>query len=393
MKLSFSDDEGLLRTSEGDLLPHDTSCRASSCVQTCFVAGDIRANDQQGLTAFHTLFVREHNRIAKKLRMLNRHWDGERIFQETRKIVGGVIQKIVYKDYLPILLGSDALPAYSGHKEDVNPGIINAFTLAYRLGHSMIRSKFDLLNANFDPIAPAVKLRFLFFNSTTVNMYGVEPLLLGLVGNISERVDLHFTKEITEHLFQRGNKHGENLAALNIQRSRDHGLPGYNAYREFCGFPAAASFEDTSNEIQNKENRRTLERFYRSPDLVELWLAGLSETPVPGAVVGPILRCVVGEQFKRSRDGDRFFYENKEIFTPFQLEEIKNASISRILCDNVNGIVSIQENAFRSSANQSRPSCSNTVGMSFCPWKGKYFTNLRHENTGSLLCFPAIALI
>ena len=177
MKISLLDDEGLLRTSERDLLPHDTSWKASSCVQTCFVAGDIRVNDQQALTALHTLFLREHNRIAKQLRMINRHWDGEKIFQETRKIVGGVMQKIVYEDYLPILLWSDSLPPYVGHKEDVSPSVFNAFTLAYRFGHSMIRSKFDLLNANFDPVAQAIRLRFLFFNSTIVNIHGVEPLL------------------------------------------------------------------------------------------------------------------------------------------------------------------------------------------------------------------------
>ncbi len=320
--------------------------------------------------------MREHNRIAKILRKLNQHWDGEKIYQETRKILGGVLQKIVYEDYLPILLGQDALSPYSGHKEDVNPSIINAFTLAYRLGHSMIRSKFDLLNPNFDPIAPAVQLRFLFFNSSTVNTYGVEPLLFGLVGNVSEKVDVHLTKEITEHLFQRGNKHGENLAALNIQRSRDHGLPGYNAYRKFCNLSDAKTFEDTLNEIQDLENRRILKELYNDdPNLVELWVAGISETPFPGAVVGPTLRCVVGEQFRRARDGDRFFYENEGIFTPRQVQEIKKTSISRIFCDNLNGIVSIQRNAFKSSVNQSRPSCAEIRGMSLCPWKGKTIIN------------------
>lgn len=366
-----------MKTSESDLLPHDASCKASSCVQTCFIAGDIRVNDQQALTAFHTLFLREHNRIAKQLRMINRHWTGETIFQETRKIVGGVMQKIVYEDYLPILLGPDGLPPYTGHKEEVNPGIFNAFTLAYRFGHSMIRSKFDLLNANFDPIAPAVKLRFLFFNSTTVNNHGVEPLLLGLVGNISEKVDKHLTKEITEHLFQLGNKHGENLAALNIQRSRDHGLPGYNAYREFCGIQVAASFQETLNEIQDPENRRILEGLYNNnPNLTELWVAGIAETPVNGSVLGPTLRCVVRLQFLRVRDGDRFFYKNKEIFTPFQVEEIEKASLSRIYCDNVKGIVSMQLNAFRSSNNQKRRSCKEITGMSLCAWKGISSFNL-----------------
>ena len=361
-----------MRTSERDLLPHDTSWKASSCVQTCFVAGDIRVNDQQALTALHTLFLREHNRIAKQLRMINRHWDGEKIFQETRKIVGGVMQKIVYEDYLPILLGSDSLPPYVGYKEDVSPSVFNAFTLAYRFGHSMIRSKFDLLNANFDPVAQAIRLRFLFFNSTIVNIHGVEPLLLGLVGNISEKVDTHLTKEITEHLFQRGNKHGENLAALNIQRSRDHGLPGYNAYREFCGIPAVASFQETLNEIQDPENRLILKQLYNNnPNLTELWVAGIAETPSNGSVLGPTLRCVVRLQSLRVRDGDRFFYLNEGIFTPFQVQEIKKASLSRIYCDNVKGIVSMQMNAFQSSVNQARPSCTEIPGMSLCAWKGK----------------------
>ena len=317
------------------------------------------------------MFLREHNRIAKRLAKINPHWDGEKIYQETRKIVGAVIQKIVYEDYLPILVGP-TLPAYTGHKEDVNPGIINAFTLAYRLGHSMIRSTFDLLNANFDPIAPAVNLRFLFFNSTNVNTYGVEPLLLGLVGNISERVDVHLTKEITEHLFQRGNTHGENLAALNIQRSRDHGLPGYNAYRKFCGLPSAASFDDTANEITDPDNRQTLKELYNDdPSLVELWVAGIAEVPANGGVVGRTLGCVVGEQFRRARDGDRYFYKNPGVFSPRQVHEIDRTSLSRLYCDNVKHIVSIQENAFKSTVSQTRKACGEIKGISLCMWKGK----------------------
>ena len=54
----------------------------------CFAAGDARANEQLGLLALHTVWLREHNRVAAALRRLNPRWDGDRIFHEARKVVG-----------------------------------------------------------------------------------------------------------------------------------------------------------------------------------------------------------------------------------------------------------------------------------------------------------------
>lgn len=71
----------------------------------CFLAGDLRANEQLALAATHTIFIREHNRIAKKLKSMNGNWDGEIIYHETRKIVGAMMQHITYKHWMPIIFG------------------------------------------------------------------------------------------------------------------------------------------------------------------------------------------------------------------------------------------------------------------------------------------------
>merc|ERR1719419_1280848 len=51
-------------------------------------------------------------------------------------------------------------------------------------------------------------------------------------------------------------------------------------------------------------------RVYDTPEDLELFSAGISENPVPGALIGPTFSCVIGRQFHNLRKGDRFFYEN-----------------------------------------------------------------------------------
>ena len=66
--------------------------------------GDSRANEQPGLTAFHTVWVREHNRLAKELSYLNPHWDDERLYQEARKINIAEMQHITYNEWYVLSL-------------------------------------------------------------------------------------------------------------------------------------------------------------------------------------------------------------------------------------------------------------------------------------------------
>lgn len=338
----------------------------------CFIAGDSRSNEQQSLAAFHSLFLREHNRIARNLKTINNHWDGERVYQETRRIMGAVMQKITYVDFLPTILGPNALSEYEGHKPCVNLGISNVFaTAAFRFGHSLIRPSFDILNKNFDPIGDPIELRFMFFNNTFIQRDGIQPLLLGLIGNFSEKVDRTLSAGLTRHLFERENSPGSNLAALNIQRHRDHGLPGYNDFRVFCGLRNATTFADTAEEIKDPENINILKRLYGdNPNLVELWVAGLAEAPVNGGSVGPTFHCIIKDQFQRTRDGDQFYYERDGVWMPYRLAQIRKASLSRMYCDNLD-ITSVQPDAFKAPTDQKpRINCDRIPGIDLCKWKG-----------------------
>lgn len=90
-----------------ELLPadnNDLDCRMSNGF-SCFKSGDVRVNEHPSLVAMHTLWVRQHNRLARELSELNPHWNDEQIFQETRRIVGAQIQHITYNEFLPVILG------------------------------------------------------------------------------------------------------------------------------------------------------------------------------------------------------------------------------------------------------------------------------------------------
>lgn len=73
----------------------------------CFFTGDGRSNQIISLTALHQLFAREHNRVALILGSLNPHWSDDRIFYETRAIISAKFEIVIYKEYLPLLIGEE----------------------------------------------------------------------------------------------------------------------------------------------------------------------------------------------------------------------------------------------------------------------------------------------
>ncbi|XP_071446700.1 peroxidasin homolog [Hetaerina americana] len=362
----FKDEWGLLRTgvtsrSGGKpLLPfagnQPIDCRRDPQESNigCFLAGDIRANEQVALLAMHTLWLREHNRLAAGLRQLNPSWDGETIYQEARKIVGATMQHITYSHWLPHIVGPsgmEMLGSYAGYDPTVEATISNAFaTAALRFGHSLINPVLQRLDNNLRPIPEGpLPLHKAFFSPwRLVEEGGVDPLMRGMFSIPAKLKTPHQTlnSELTERLFEVAHEVALDLAAINIQRGRDHGLPGYNEYREFCNLSPARTFDELHNEIRNIKLREKLKHLYGHPGNVDVWVGGILEDPVPGGKVGPLFQCLLVEQFRRLRNGDRFWYENPAVFKPEQLLQIKQSSLARVICDNGDNITEVNKDVF-----------------------------------------------
>ncbi|KAI8498336.1 hypothetical protein Bbelb_242800 [Branchiostoma belcheri] len=356
--------------------------------ETCSLAGDIRVNEQPGLTSMHTVFLREHNRIARRLSQLNPHWDDDRVFFETRKIVGALMQKITYGEDLPHVLGPAAMTKFhltllqsgffSGYDASVNPTISNVFaTAAYRFGHSLINNFFLRHAPDFNEASACpIRLAFSFFNPSHIfnnDQGGPDSILRGLTAQPHQDFDRFMVSGLTKQLFADppGSDRGLDLAALNIQRGRDHGLPGYNAWRVRCGLPKANSFDDLESEIPDRCTRIRLEDVYSHVDDIDVFVGGLAEESVPGGVVGPTFACLMGLQFQDLRKGDRFWFENPGQFTAAQLTEIRKTSLARILCDNTDGTTHMQPDVFRlpTQAGNERAACSSLSQMDLTKWQ------------------------
>jgi len=327
----------------------------------CFFAGDFRVNEQLNLITIHTLFMREHNRIAKELGRLNPRWTDEKIYQEARKINTAEYQHIVFKEWLPIIIGNTFMRSYglfpltSGFSRDYadnfDPRINNEFaTAAFRFGHSMIPKTFT--SSSKGRSERTLNLREIFFKPKVMSTPGfLDGMLRGMTEQGSAKWDSNFIADIRDHLFEsRPGSGGLDLVAVNIQRGRDHGIPGYNKYREICVGRAAKSWEDLGSSM-GADTIKNLRRIYNSVDDVDLYVGGFLEAAHEDSILGPVFKCIIGDQFARLKKGDRFFYDlnvdPKLAFSPTQLQQIRKTTMARLICDNTDGIDSVQPFAFK----------------------------------------------
>ena len=189
----------------------------------------------------------------------------------------------------------------------------------------------------------------------------VDKTVRGQIVETAQGWDPGFNDDIRNNLFDEN----MDLVSLNIQRGREHGIPGknfrnyvklqslkhflgYNSYRRMCSsgtYKDVQSFTELNNDdFLSGSDVRRLETHYADVDDIDLFVAGVLEKPHQDALVGPAFKCIIGDQFirckypkrvpvlfvelcvSRLKEGDRFWYENDDPdtnFTPRQLQEIK----------------------------------------------------------------------
>lgn len=376
--------------------------------ETMFLLGDPRVNQNPALLALGIVFYRWHNLQAAKVQQQHPDWGDEDVFQAARRRVIATMQSIIMYEYLPSLLGEGVEP-YTGYKPDVHPGISHVFqSAAFRFGHTTIPPgiyrRDRTCNFKKSPTGGlALRLCSVWWDSQDqIDAGSIEEILMGLSSQIAEREDIVLCSDVRNMLFGPMEFSRRDLAALNIMRGRDNGLPDYNTVRKCNGLPKITKWADINPKLYQEvpELFDKLDKLYTDLDNVDLYVGGMLESyDRPG----PLFSKIIKEQFERIRDSDRFWFENTEteLMTEEEIADLKDKKLSDVIKE-VTSISDddIQQNVFAWSSGDPcpQPLQLNASQLEHCPFlKGyDYFqgSEVAYIYGCIVLCFiPLLAIL
>jgi hypothetical protein len=278
-----------------------------------YVAGDVRANENTSLLVTHTVFLREHNRLVDVMRAADPSLSRQELYERARKMVGAEIQAITYHEFLPAM--GVTLDSYTGYDATVNPTVLTEFSnAAFRVGHSQINAQQLRLDAAGHKIAQGdLDLATSFFQPDRLLEGGLEPLIRGLAAQVQEANDSAMVGELRNQLFSMFIPNfglvnsATDLAAIDIVRGRDVGMPSLNRTRSALGLAPHQDFNQLTSDSALAAKLQTL---YGSVDVVDLFVGLLTEDQVADTSLGETTIAIYSKQFGALRDGDRFWFEN-----------------------------------------------------------------------------------
>lgn len=335
---SLRNPDGTLQSSNnGQHLP--VSADGSS-----YVTGDPRVMENPELTAATTLFMREHNFWVAQLKAAHPFWTGDQLFNMAKAITTAEYQNIVYKEFLPILIGG-VLGPYPGYNPRISSQVTQEFsTAAFRVGHSQVSDTQEGLD-NSGNVLFTESLAQAFFNTPAIDIAnGINPLLRGVSADFSQATDVYAVSVLRNLLFAPlvgGDIDEVDLIAIDIQRERDVGLGTLNQTRRAIGLAPYTSFSQVTSDPVLQSN---LALIYGTVDNLDLFIGGLAENRASGARVGPTFRAIIARQFQALRAGDRFFWLNQG-FDSGTANRISQTTLAEIILRNTD-TTTVQSHVF-----------------------------------------------
>lgn len=351
---------GKLKTSSGNLPPFNTLTNERNGVvdptapsmsgdrgrndavptREVFVMGDMRASSQAGLLSLQILFLREHNRICDEL-IAAGMTDDEDMYQRARKKVGAIIQCITYNEFLPIF--GVQLDPFDGYDPGIQADLSNIFsTVGYRYAHTIIPDQ-TLISNNEETNQSFLTLGETHDNPNEVVLRGIDAFLKGAALQKMEEFDTKMVTDLRSFVIPNSGGQWFDLAAFDIQRGRDHGIPDYATMRAFYDTPIS-SFADITSD---PDLQLALSNSYNGDiNNVDAWVGMLAEDHLPNASIGITAHEMLKVQFTKLRDGDFYFYLNDPELSEADRAECESSLLSEVIKRNTD-LTNIQRNVFR----------------------------------------------
>lgn len=396
-----------------------------------YIAGDGRANENFGLTSIHHVFHEEHNFQVGNLEAsihtqdaaavaggdtshqtlhnwqvgvkspagafytnaagdftladgVTISWDADKLFSAAKLVVEMEYQHVAVDQYARAV--TPDLPEFVGYNSAINSTVSMEYAQgAFRFGHSTLRETIDTIDPNGGITGKVMSfaLENAFLNPAGYAANGPAAIALGMSHQQMNEIDEFITPALNQGLL------GQplDLAAINIARGRDLGLPSLNDFRSAIGLRAYTSWSDFGQHMIHPtslvnfiaayafdgnlakaqaivgleagtiaENDAaalgyTLQGaidFLNGGDhgfaKIDTWLGGLAERHIPGGLLGETFNVVFVDQITRLEDGDRFYYLYRLVNQQFG-EEVNNGQFKDIIERNT-GLEHLNGSAF-----------------------------------------------
>ncbi len=271
-----------------------------------YIGGDVRVSISVAAAAMATVWLREHNRVARRVARAAPELTDDGVFEMARLIVATAWKRVVCNEYVTAVTG-EAVPAWAYSTNATSKWespLIDEFfaAAAFRFAHSALATVFPRLDASWQesPEGPLLLRENILSGTAAFDAVGVDSLLRGQIASSAYAVDAKLVDDLRLPVLD--------MAAINIQRGRDLGLPSYTEARRAFGLSVPATFEEIAGVTA--ENVATLKALYPGGvGTLDAWVGGLLESQAAGlnGMVGPLFQASIVNQFKRLRNADRMY--------------------------------------------------------------------------------------